>query len=171
MVDKRDRWIFSGLLVVIITLLVLDAWEDLSHGASLSHILEETVLVAICLGGLVYLWRRYFRFKTENIHMRREVGRLRDDLAAYKRETAHLIEELSARIESQLRSWGLTEAEQSVCMLALKGLSTKEIATARATAEKTISQQLTSIYGKSGLRGRAELAAFFLEDLMERPKP
>jgi len=48
----------------------------------------------------------------------------------------------------------------------LKGLSLKEIAEIRKTSEKTARAQCTPIYEKSGLSGRSELAAFFLEDLL-----
>ena len=48
----------------------------------------------------------------------------------------------------------------------LKGLSFKEIAPVRGTSERTVRQQALAVYAKAGLAGRAELAAFFLEDLL-----
>jgi len=48
----------------------------------------------------------------------------------------------------------------------LKGMSLKEIANIRSTAEKTARVHAMSIYAKSGLSGRSELSAFFLEDLL-----
>ncbi len=42
----------------------------------------------------------------------------------------------------------------------------KEVATARGVSERTARQQATAVYQKSGLSGRADLAAFFLEDLL-----
>ena len=48
----------------------------------------------------------------------------------------------------------------------IKGLSMKEISFAREVKEKTIRQQATSVYAKSGYAGRHELAAHFIEDLM-----
>jgi DNA-binding CsgD family transcriptional regulator len=60
----------------------------------------------------------------------------------------------------------LTVSEKEVAFLLLKGLSLKEIAAIRETSEKTARAQSTAIYEKSGLAGRSELAAFFLEDLL-----
>ncbi|HOZ25356.1 MAG TPA: hypothetical protein PLI83_11310, partial [Thermomonas sp.] len=40
------------------------------------------------------------------------------------------------------------------------------IAQARGTSEKTARVQSSAIYAKSGLAGRSELSAFFLEDLL-----
>ncbi|MCB0322699.1 MAG: response regulator transcription factor [Bdellovibrionales bacterium] len=51
-------------------------------------------------------------------------------------------------------------------MLILKGLSHKEIADVRQTTEKTVRRQATSLYAKAGLENRAQLSAFFLEDLL-----
>ena len=47
----------------------------------------------------------------------------------------------------------------------LKGLSLREIGGLRATTETTIRQQAQGIYRKSNLANRAELSAYFLEDL------
>ena len=69
-------------------------------------------------------------------------------------------------IDRQLGRWNLTTAEKEVAFLLLKGFGFKEIATLRNTSEKTARAQSTSVYAKAGLRGRTELAAFFLEDLM-----
>jgi DNA-binding NarL/FixJ family response regulator len=53
-----------------------------------------------------------------------------------------------------------------VALLLLKGLSLKEIATVRATSERTVRAQARSLYSKAGLTGRAALSSFFLEDLL-----
>ena len=65
---------------------------------------------------------------------------------------------------------GGTSAEREVSLFLLKGLSTKEIAAARRTSDQTVRQQARAIYAKAGLSGRAELAAFFLEDLLLPPQ-
>ena len=49
-------------------------------------------------------------------------------------------------------------------------MSLREIADLRRTADATIRQQAQSIYRKSGLGGRRELAAYFLESLFEAPR-
>ena len=75
-------------------------------------------------------------------------------------------QELARLIEAQFESWHLSQSEKDVALLLIKGLSMKEIADFRQTHEKTVRQQATSIYRKSGLSGRQELAAFFLEDML-----
>ena len=72
---------------------------------------------------------------------------------------------LGHAIADQFKRWKLSAAEIDIAGLMLKGASLKEIAMARDTSEATIRQQAQSIYRKSGLSGRAELSAYFLESL------
>ncbi|HVP62222.1 MAG TPA: LuxR C-terminal-related transcriptional regulator [Myxococcaceae bacterium] len=64
------------------------------------------------------------------------------------------------------RSVRVTEAEREVALLLLKGLSLREIAGLRETSERTVRHQSLAVYRKAGLAGRAELSAYFLEDLL-----
>jgi hypothetical protein len=47
-----------------------------------------------------------------------------------------------------------------------KGYGHKEIAALQRKSERTVRQHAVAVYRKSGLSGRAELSAFFLEDLL-----
>lgn len=73
---------------------------------------------------------------------------------------------LSDVINQQFHSWALTPAERDVGLLALKGLDVAEIAELRGAAQGTVRAQLTRIYSKAGVSGRAQFAAFFVEDLL-----
>lgn len=86
---------------------------------------------------------------------------------AWRAQRRDEIAALGQAIADQFRQWRLTGAEIDVAGLMLKGMSLKEIAIARDTSEATIRQQAQAIYRKSGLSGRAELAAYFLESLFE----
>lgn len=69
-------------------------------------------------------------------------------------------------VEQQFGTWGLSPAESEVALLLLKGLSFKEVAAVRETTERTAREQARSVYKKSGVAGRAELSAWFIEDLL-----
>ncbi len=73
---------------------------------------------------------------------------------------------LSDVINAQFQSWTLTPAERDVGLLALKGFDVAEIAELRGAAQGTVRAQLTRIYSKAGVSGRAQFAAFFVEDLL-----
>ena len=51
----------------------------------------------------------------------------------------------------------LTNAESEVARLVAKGMSNREIAAARATKERTVANQLKSIFQKFGIQSRVEL--------------
>ena len=52
----------------------------------------------------------------------------------------------------------LTSAERDVAARALGGLTNREIAVARGSSERTVANQLSSIFRKLGIGSRAELA-------------
>ncbi|MEM1400375.1 MAG: helix-turn-helix transcriptional regulator [Pseudomonadota bacterium] len=99
-----------------------------------------------------------------------DLERARTEGAQWRQAATVHIEGLSKAIGDQFSDWRLSESEAEIAGLLLKGLSHKEIADIRESGEATVRQQARSIYRKSGLAGRAELSAFFLEDLLA-PKP
>lgn len=78
---------------------------------------------------------------------------------------------LAEVIDRQFEAWALTPAERDVGLLALKGLDVAEIAALRNAAQGTVRAQLTRIYAKAGVSGRAQFAAFFVEDLLGQGVP
>ena len=67
---------------------------------------------------------------------------------------------------AQFDLWGFSKSEQEIALLLLKGLSFKEIASIRNRQEKTVRQQASAIYRKSGVMGRYEFSAWFFEDML-----
>ena len=132
--------------------------------------LAETVF----LFGAVWMTAQ---LSAETRDMRRERTDLLRDLAQargvsdhWRRAARSQVEGLSRAIAGQFRDWSLTEAEADVAGLMLKGLSHKEIAHLRGNSEATVRQHAATVYRKSGLAGRTQLTAFFLEDLLQ-PAP
>ncbi len=69
-------------------------------------------------------------------------------------------------LEERFTEWGLTAAERDVALFAIKGMSTAEIGTLRATSEGTVKAQTNAIYRKAGVSGRPQLLSLFIDDLM-----
>ncbi|MCR9203753.1 MAG: LuxR C-terminal-related transcriptional regulator, partial [Halobacteriovoraceae bacterium] len=93
-------------------------------------------------------------------------AKLIEENSHWKESSKRFLDGLSKSIDTQLNKWGLTKSEKEVAFLLIKGFSLKEIAEYRSTVEKTTRAQATSIYAKSGVSGRSQLSAFFLEDLL-----
>lgn len=96
----------------------------------------------------------------------RRVALLRATVSEERSKTARLSGELRSVMRNQFADWGLSPSESDVAQLLIKGLSMREISQAREVKEKTIRQQATAVYAKSGYAGRHEIAAHFIEDLM-----
>lgn len=131
---------------------VLDATADLYSGEVDSHtILEAFIAVGLGLGGLFGI---------------RELSRSHDLLHSHETALAAASGALAEVIEAQFTEWRLTPAEREIGMLSLKGFDIAEIAQLRGAAQGTVRAQMTSIYAKSGVSGRAQFAAHFVEDLL-----
>lgn len=164
--NQKERFVISTILIIIAVMVCIDLFNDSREGVVLWHVLVEGSIALGALFGVFYLLRGSYFLKHR---LRKEI----EDFSAFKRDaelwradSRKYIDGLSKAIDQQLTKWNLTTAEKEVAFLLLKGLSLKEIAEVRNTAEKTARVQSMAIYEKSGLSGRSELAAFFLEDLL-----
>lgn len=164
--NQTERWIIALVLLMIALLSSIDIYNDYHQGVALWHILIETLVALLALTGVYYVLRGRFRLQQTLVTERQFSRELEIQAQKWKRVSKTYMAGLSAEIDNQLDQWGLTEAEKNVTFLLLKGFSIKEIAALRKTSVKTVRTQNNAIYSKSGLSGRAELSAFFLEDLL-----
>jgi DNA-binding CsgD family transcriptional regulator len=166
--DAADPvWLPAGLFALIALLIALDLVEDALAGAGRGHLLVEGVVFALATAGvIVVLWRRVVTARREARSLAHALTAAHADAARWRNEAGDLLGGLGAAIDRQLAAWNLTQAEREVALLLLKGLSLKQIADLRATAERTARQQALAVYRKANVTGRAELSAFFLEDLL-----
>ena len=155
------------ILVIVALMVALDLVTDTKEGVAAWHVLIEGGTGIAALVGVFYFMRGSYSLQHKLSDSINENAKLKKEADEWKREAQKYIEGLSKSIDLQLTKWNLSQAEKEVALLLLKGLSLKEIATIRNTAEKTARVQSISIYSKSGLAGRSELAAFFLEDLLQ----
>jgi DNA-binding CsgD family transcriptional regulator len=168
--ENKERLITISIFIMVILLLIGDLVEDFHQGSSFEHILQESVVMILGLVGILTLTFRYFVTRSRYKRSESDLKKVREDLTNFKNETKGLTQGMSQKIDEQLEMWKLTKAEKDISLLILKGLSNKEVANIRSTSEKTVRQQATSIYQKSGLGGRSELSAFFLEDILFPPE-
>jgi len=161
------------LFVLIAGLMATDLTIEFYLGEPIALQSFELVIFVSALTGIGLLWwqmtaarRRSALLDAELAAARAEARRSSEDARRWNREAQDLLQGLGAAIDRQFERWGLTTAEREVALLQLKGLRHKAIAELRQTSERTVRQQALTIYRKSGLDGRSDLAAFFLEDLL-----
>lgn len=164
--DGRLAAIGVILFSLIALLVALDLISDARGGIRLSHLLLEGTLLATSLAGVAALGRSLARARRDVTDLSRELATWRAEATVWRGEARGLLEGLGVAIDRQFGRWSLSQAERDVGLLLIKGFSLKEIAVLRATSERTVRQQAQAIYRKAGVGGRAELSAFFLEDLL-----
>jgi DNA-binding CsgD family transcriptional regulator len=156
----------AGLLFAIAVFGVVDISLDGPGAWRTAHGIVELGFIGLCLGSALFLGWNWSRSD-------RDLGLVRSALEDRQRErdewrerTQSVLRGLGAAIDVQFEAWKLTPVEKETALLLLKGFSHKEIAALGERSERTVRQHAVQVYRKSGLGGRAELSAFFLEDLL-----
>jgi len=165
------------LFAVIAVLMATDVTIEFRSGVPMALQSFEVLIFLSALGGFGYHWWKFAaaRQHSEDLdrelaEARAEVRRWAEDAKRWNCEAQDVLQGLGEAIDRQFDRWGLSPAEREIALLQLKGLRHKEIAELRQTSERTVRQQALAVYRKSGLNGRSDLAAFFLEDLL-LPEP
>ena len=130
------------------------------------HPVFELLMVAGALVMATTLWLGWWRAERSAADLRANLAARQTERDRWKASAQAALEGLGRAIDAQFRAWRLTPTEREVALMLLKGLGHKEIAALTGRSERTVRQHAGVVYEKSGLGGRAELAAFFLQDLM-----
>jgi DNA-binding CsgD family transcriptional regulator len=157
--------VVPGILLLVAIGFAVDLVLDRPSTWLSLHVMVEVTLMLVSLTFSVILWRALQK-TTRQLQM--VEGRLAASAAerdAWKKSADAALAGFSAAVDAQFAHWSLTPAEREVALLLLQGLGHKQIAARTARSERTVRQHAVSIYQKSGLGGRAELAAFFLEGI------
>jgi len=160
--------LFGGIALLLAADLVSDYRAGQGHGSL--HLLLESLAGALALVGSIFFARHAWALHRAADDLGRDLRAAEAEARRWQSEAQQALEGFGAAIGREFEKWGLTEAEREIALLLLKGLSHKEIAAQRRTSEGTVRQQGLAIYRKSGLGGRSNLAAFFLEGLAV-PRP
>jgi DNA-binding CsgD family transcriptional regulator len=163
--------LLAALVAAVGVFLVVDLATDAREGASGLHVGFEVTSVLLAFGVAAWLWRDAARHRRRAEGLAVDLSRARAEAERWRAEAKDALASLGGAIDRQLDRWGLSPAEKEVAFLLLHGMSLAAIAASRHASERTVRQQAQSVYRKAGLAGRAELAAFFLEDLMVPPGP
>ena len=154
---KLHQWISSRkvsfiTLVLVGLFFVYDIYRDVINEKADAHIYLELLIFFLILLRLAYELK-------SSLQLSRALGE-------EKTKTANLSGQLSDYITEQFKIWNLSHSEVDIAWLMLKGYTFQEIAEYRGVKEKTVRQQASSIYRKSGNKNRNEFNSFFYEELM-----
>jgi DNA-binding CsgD family transcriptional regulator len=169
--DPGNERILRLMLVIVLAATIVGGGIDLAFDAPPSwkspHVFFEVSLILGAVATFIWLWLGWWRAQRTLAQAQRALADRAAERDAWRSSAEGVLAGLGRAIDDQLASWGLTPVEREVALLLLKGRSHKQIAYATGRSERTVRQHAVVIYQKSGLGGRAELAAFFLEGLPE----
>ena len=158
----RPRW----FVALTFALVAGDLAENALNGVSREHQILELVTIAVLCAAVAVSRSENVRTRRMASSLARDLERATDEATRWRGEARTYLDGLAEAIDTQFERWQLTPSEREVGLLLLKGLSHKEVAAIRSTSEQTVRSQAFALYRKAGLRGRHDLAAFFLEDLL-----
>jgi DNA-binding CsgD family transcriptional regulator len=155
-----------GILLLVAIGGAIDLALDRPQRWLSAHVIIEVALMITSLTFSIILWRALRVSEKRLVSARHDVVRRTEERDAWKKSADAALAGFSIAVQQQFARWNLTPVEREVALLLLQGHGHKQIAGRTNRSERTVRQHAVSIYEKSGLGGRAELAAFFLEGLM-----
>lgn len=160
------RWLLALALASIIVGGTVDLYLDQPMRWLSFHVVFETLMIAGALLMATALWLGWWRAEQSVAELRRSLEARQGERDRWRESARLALQGFGEAVGRQFETWGLTQSEREVALLLLKGYSHKQVAQATGRNERTARQHASAVYRKAGLSGRAELAAYFLEDLM-----
>lgn len=164
--DGRLRGVLTAALLSIIVGGTADLVMDHPTRWLSFHVVFEALMIAGALVMATTLWLGWWRAAHAAAALRASLESESAERDRWRASAQQALEGLGRAIDAQFTEWRLTPTERAVALLLLKGYGHKQIAGLTDRSERTVRQHAGVVYDKSGLGGRAELSAFFLQDLM-----
>ena len=164
--ERGLRVVLAIVLFVTIVGGGIDLFFDAPESWWSADVLYEVTLIAAAVVTSVVLWRGWSSSRRTLDETRRMLVERAAERDVWRANAEAALAGFGQAIDERFAAWDLTPAEREVALLLLKGRSHKQIAYATGRSERTVRQHAVAVYHKSGLNGRAELAAFFLEDIL-----
>jgi len=159
-----------GILAVALLSIIVGGTSDLvmdDPGSWRSfHVAFEVLMIVGALLMATTLWLAWWRSAHAAAALELRLAEQSEERDRWRASSQEALDGLGRAIDAQFDTWRLTPAEREVALLLLKGYGHKQIAARTRRSERTARQHAGTVYEKAGLGGRAELAAFFLQDLM-----
>lgn len=158
------------LWAVVILLFIDYSIEIFYFSSTMKEIFIDSALelprLFILLYALFYIHKLYLSEGHRKVALEKSLVSSQREATMWEQKSRYYLKEFASYIESEFDRWNLTKSEREVALLIIRGKSSKDIAALRFTSDRTIRNQCQSIYEKSGLAGRHELSAYFLEKII-----
>jgi len=164
--DRRLRVLLAVVLVATSVGGAIDLYLDAPDSWWSAHAIYEIVLITVAMATSIVLWRGWWKSRQTLVEAQQMLETHAAEREAWRASAEAALADFGKAVDERFTAWGLTPTERDVALRLLKGHSHKQIAFETGRSERTVRQHAVAVYQKSGLGGRAELSAFFLEDLL-----
>ena len=154
-----------ALFAILIVVETVQGNEPFSVAGLAADVFEKALL-ALAVAATAYVALEARGMRRDRVDLLNDLARVHGESDKWRSAARAHIHGLSQALHEQFKAWRLTESETEIALLMLKGLTHREIAQLRGSEEATVRQQAAAVYRKAGLAGRAELGAYFLDDLL-----
>jgi DNA-binding CsgD family transcriptional regulator len=168
--SRRTRHLVAWLLLAMVLAGIWDLVSDSPRIWRSGHAVVELTFMGLALVSAVLLFRGWREAEDSLERVKRALAARQSERDHWHRLAEGALRGLGEAMDRQFDAWSLTPAEKETALILLKGYSHKESARLTGRSERTVRQHAVSVYRKSGLGGRAELAAFFFEDMLLPPE-
>jgi DNA-binding CsgD family transcriptional regulator len=162
----QSRPVLAAILLFFAVGFAVDLVLDAPTSWRSAHVMFELALTVLSLSFATWLWLGWRRTARILVETSRSLEAHKAERDAWRDSARVALEGLGRAIDAQFNSWHLTPAEREVALLLLKGHGHKQVAAMTGRSERTVRQHAVAVYEKSGLHGRSELAAFFLDAVL-----
>jgi len=162
----RTRAIVAWLLAAMSVAGIADLATDSPGVWRGSHAFVELAFILLAAAAAILLLRGWRDTERSLAGVRATLAARQAERDRWQALAQNALRGLGEAMDRQFDAWALTPAEKETALFLLKGYSHKETASLTHRSERTVRQHAVSVYRKSGLSGRAELAAFFFEDML-----
>jgi len=129
--------------------------------------MAESLSLAAVIAAITWLGFKHYEMRREQATLALDLVQSRTENVMWREKSKAQMEGVRFAIEEQFETWRFTPAEKEIAGLILKGCTHKQIAEMRHSSDSTVRQHAQSIYRKSGLESRSELAAYFLDAILQ----
>ena len=164
--DRRLRVLLAVVLVATSVGGAIDLYLDAPDSSWSAHAIYEIVLITVAMATSIVLWRGWWKSRQTLVEAQQMLQTHAAEREAWRASAEAALADFGKAVDERFTAWGLTPTERDIALRLLKGHSHKQIAFETGRSERTVRQHAVAVYQKSGLGGRAELSAFFLEDLL-----
>jgi DNA-binding CsgD family transcriptional regulator len=173
--DIAEERGFRALIVLVLVGTsvggAIDLYLDAPESWWSAHAVYELVMLTAAMAMAVVLWHGWRRSRRALAETRQALEANAVEREAWRASAEAALAGFAHAVDDRFSAWGLTPTEREIALRLLKGHSHKQIAFETGRSERTVRQHAVVIYQKSGLHGRAELSAFFLDDILLPASP